>query len=110
MTYSRIKEVINSREFRLGESPSFGTAASARGMAKLAAAMANRGEVGRLSVSMLIQVLIYICRNCKQMPEGRGAFISAKTWDLMHENPVKRLDAAMFVETNFSQGGIHFYG
>ena len=54
MTYSRIKEVINSREFRLAESPSFGTAASARGMAKLAAAMAKRGEVRLLSVSMLI--------------------------------------------------------
>ena len=108
MTYSRMIEFINSRESRLGESPSFGTAASARGMAKLAAAMANRGEVGRFA-------LFLICRYSHpslhiQMPEGGASLMSAETWDLMHENPVKRIDAAMFVETNFSQGGVHFYG
>ena len=36
--------------------------------------------------------------------------MSAETWELMHGNPIKRLDAAMFVETNFSQGGVNFYG
>ena len=107
MTYSRMIEFINSRESRLGESPSFGTAASARGMAKLAAAMANQGEVGRLSSCL---ILIIICRNSQQVPEGAASLMSAKTWDLMHDNPIKRLDAAMFVETNFSQGGVHFYG
>ena len=107
MTYSRMIEFINSRESRLGESPSFGTAASARGMAKLAAAMANQGEVGLVS-SRLILILIF--RNFQQMPERWPSLMSAETWDLMHENPVKRIDAAMFVETNFSQGGVHFYG
>ena len=32
------------KPFKMGESPSFGTLASARGMAKLAAAMADRGQ------------------------------------------------------------------
>ena len=32
------------KQFKMGESPSFGTLASARGMAKLAAAMADRGQ------------------------------------------------------------------
>ena len=31
-------------QFKMGESPSFGTLASARGMAKLASAMADRGQ------------------------------------------------------------------
>ena len=95
------------KQFKMGESPSFGTLASARGLAKLAAAMANRGEVGRLSSCL---ILIIICRNSQQVPEGAASLMSAKTWDLMHDNPIKRLDAAMFVETNFSQGGVHFYG
>ena len=32
------------KQFKMGESPSFGTLASARGLAKLAAAMADRGQ------------------------------------------------------------------
>ena len=55
-------------------------------------------------------ILILIFRNLQQMPEGGPSLMSAETWDLMHEKPVKRMDAAMFVETNFSQGGVHFYG
>lgn len=41
-------EVYNGdrgKSFKMGESPSFGTLASARGMAKLAAIMADRGQV-----------------------------------------------------------------
>ena len=42
--------VVNKREFKMAESPSAGTMASARGMAKLAAAMADQGEVERNSI------------------------------------------------------------
>ena len=38
------------KSFKMGESPSFGTLASARGMAKLAAAMADRGQASNSSV------------------------------------------------------------
>ena len=38
--------VVNRREFKMAESPSAGTMASARGIAKLAAAMADQGQVG----------------------------------------------------------------
>ena len=38
--------VVNKREFKMAESPSAGTMASARGIAKLAAAMADQGQVG----------------------------------------------------------------
>ena len=33
-----------SKQFKMGESPSFGTLSSARGLAKLAVAMADRGQ------------------------------------------------------------------
>ena len=42
--------VVNKREFKMAESPSAGTMASARGMAKLAAAMADQGEVGKFKI------------------------------------------------------------
>ena len=37
--------VVNKREFQMAESTSAGAMASARGMAKLAAAMADQGQV-----------------------------------------------------------------
>ena len=42
--------VVNRREFKMAESPSAGTMASARGMAKLAAAMADQGQVGEFEL------------------------------------------------------------
>ena len=107
-----MNEVINSKKFRQGESPSFGAAASARGMAKLAAAMANRGEVRHSSLFQILSPIWICCIFALhiQIPGGGSSLISAETWDLMHGNPVKRLDAAFFLETNFSQGGVNFYG
>ena len=40
-------EVMNKKAFKMAESPSAGTMASARGLAKLAAAMADQGQVGK---------------------------------------------------------------
>ena len=40
-------EVMNKKAFKMAESPSAGTVASARGLAKLAAAMADQGQVGK---------------------------------------------------------------
>ena len=44
----------NGKQFKMGESPSFGTLASARGLAKLAAAMADRGQA-----SIIIKILFH---------------------------------------------------
>merc|ERR1712096_417949 len=43
-TAGYITKVLNDRRWRVGESPGGNAHASARGLAKLAAAMANRGE------------------------------------------------------------------
>jgi len=76
------------KQFKMGEHPSYGTLASARGMAKLAAAMADRG----------------------QMPEGGPMVMSAETWDLMHDNPTKHAIPGFKMDTNFTQGGVNLFG
>ena len=48
--------VVNKREFKMAESPSAGTMASARGMAKLAAAMADQGQVGEFNRKIRVAI------------------------------------------------------
>lgn len=72
-------DAFNSREVAMGETPSANTHASARGLARLAAMMADKGSF-----------------------EG-GEFISAKAWDALHAQPIEA-DMA-FITTRFTQGG-----
>jgi hypothetical protein len=87
---SEMNRVMNNKEFKMGESPSFGGHCSARCLAKMAACMASKG----------------------QMPNDAGCKImSEETWEKMHANPSKKKDALMgLIETNFTQGGVCMMG
>ena len=73
---------VNKKEFKMAESPSAGTVASARGLALLAAAMADQGQVGnyetainqkfRVTISSAKNLLKYCLFDC-QGPRGRPA-------------------------------------
>ena len=75
-------DVVNKKEFKMAESPSAGTVASARGLALLAAAMADQGQVGnyetainqkfRVTISSAKNLLKYCLFDC-QGPRGRPA-------------------------------------
>ena len=65
----------------LGETPSANATCSARGLAKIAAMMANRGRW-----------------------EGRE-YLGEPAWQAMHDNP-KRASMGRLLNTNFTQGGV----
>ena len=73
-------DAFNSREVAMGETPSANTHASARGLARLAAMMADKGSF-----------------------EGKE-FISTTAWDALH---AEATEADMgFISTRFTQGGV----
>lgn len=74
----------NSREVAMGETPSANTHASARGLAKLAAMMADKGSF-----------------------EGKE-FISAKAWEALHADATEA--DMLFTSTPFTQGGVAAFG
>ena len=78
--FFKIIDAFNDREIAMGETPSANTHASARGFAKLAAMMADKGSF-----------------------EGKE-FLSVAAWDALHASPTK---ADMgFISTRFTQGGV----
>ncbi len=73
-------DAFNSREVAMGETPSANTHASARGLARLAAMMADKGSF-----------------------DGKE-FIGERAWEAMHANAT---EADMgFITTRFTQGGV----
>jgi len=81
-----IVSFFNNNLWRQGESPHGNVHASARGLAKLAAAMANGGTLAGVEVLT---------------PEG---------WNHLHGNPIIRVDAAMHgCRTEFTQGGVNMF-
>ncbi len=75
-------EVVDSPSFAKSEIPSAGAKCSARGLAKLAAAMANGGTIAGHTV------------------------LSAQGHELLHADPIKR---PMPFMTNFTQSGLAFF-
>ncbi len=81
--------IMNGREIRMGETPSINAHCSARGLAKLAGAMASKGRV----------------------PGSRRRLMSEDTWEKMHAKPVAKPDALIvYTTTNFTQGGVNLFG
>ena len=79
-----ILEFMNSSTWRQSESPHGSVHASARGLARLAAAMANRGRLGSVSL----------------MSEGG--------WELLHQGDSVEVDASMSgCRTQFTQAGVN---
>jgi len=77
---------FNSSKWRQSECPHGNVHASARGLAKLAAAMANGGSFQGIEI------------------------LSKEGWDLLHRNPVVRVDASMRgCRTEFTQGGVNVF-
>jgi len=77
-------EFTNSSVWREGESPHGNVHASARGLARLAAAMANRGRLGSVQL------------------------MSEAGWDLMHKGDSVEVDASMSgCRTQFTQAGVN---
>ncbi len=72
--------VMNSAEVSKGEIPSAGAKCSARGLAKLAAVMANKGSVGDQTL------------------------VSESAYAALHDKPVRR--NMMSMNTSFTQGGL----
>jgi CubicO group peptidase (beta-lactamase class C family) len=75
---------FNEKSVAMGETPSANTSASARGLAKIAAAMASRGTMGE-------QVIL-----------------PNKGWDLLHRHPIKD-NMGGFLPCEFTQGGVNYY-
>jgi len=79
-----ISSFFNLRGWREAESPHGSMHASARGLARIAAAMAGGGRLGDVEV------------------------LNKRGWDLLHGNPVVRVDATMHgCRTEFTQGGVN---
>lgn len=77
---------VNSWQWRQTESPHGNVHASARGLARLAAAMANKGTF-----------------------EGK-TILSVAGWDMLHDNSTVEVDAAMGkCRTQFTQGGVNMF-
>ena len=85
---SRMK-LITIRFFCSGENPASTGVCSSRGLAKVAAAMANRGQFGGTRV------------------------LSEKAWEMMHGDPHKEIDNALkdpgLSPTEFTRGGVNAY-
>ena len=79
-------EFMNSSVWRRSESPHGSVHASARGLARLAAAMANRGRLGSV-----------------ELMSGGG-------WDLLHSGDSVEVDASMGgCRTQFTQAGVNLF-
>ena len=77
---------FNCTKWRQGESPHGNVHASARGLGKLAAAMANGGTIGGVEVLS---------------PEG---------WNHLHGNPTVQVDSSMSnCRTEFTQSGVNMF-
>ena len=75
---------LNSPVWRQGESPHGNVHASARGLARLAAAMANKGRLGEVEI------------------------MSEAGWELLHQGDSVEVDAAMSgCRTQFTQAGVN---
>jgi len=85
-TAAYIGQVFNDHRLRAGESPGGNAHASARGLAKLAATMANRGEFDGVRI------------------------LSEDGWNRLHGGGIVRVDASMgAVRTEFTQGGVNLF-
>lgn len=83
---TRTTGFFNSIKWRQSECPHGNVHASARGLAKLAAAMANGGSFQGVEI------------------------LSKEGWDLLHRNPVVQVDATMSgCRTEFTQGGVNVF-
>jgi len=79
-----ISSFFNLTKWREAESPHGSMHASARGLARLAAAMAGGGRLGDVEV------------------------LGKQGWELLHANPIIRVDATMSgCRTEFTQGGVN---
>jgi len=79
-----ISSFFNLTKWREAESPHGSMHASARGLARLAAAMAGGGRLGDVEV------------------------LGKQGWELLHANPIVRVDATMSgCRTEFTQGGVN---
>jgi len=79
-----ISSFFNLTKWREAESPHGSMHASARGLARLAAAMAGGGRLGDVEV------------------------LGKRGWELLHANPIVRVDATMSgCRTEFTQGGVN---
>jgi len=76
---------FNTNPVRQGEIPSSNCHANARGLGKLAAAMANCGSI-----------------------KGE-TFLSPSAWALMHADSTVEYEPNFTCQTNYTQGGIHKY-
>jgi hypothetical protein len=72
----------NSESFRRGENVSAGVHSSARSLSKLAAIMANQGQLGNIKL------------------------LSRDSFEQLHANPTVSFDTYFQQNTNFTQGGI----
>lgn len=79
-------ELANDDILREGESPATFVSASARGLAKLSAAMANGGTIGDFEV------------------------LSEEGWTFLHENPTVEADPDLHFRTSFTKCGISQFG
>ncbi len=88
---TRLLEAFNGKSVRMGESPSFSGHCSARGLAKIAACMASKGQM----VS----------------PDGDGPRVmSEEAWEKMHAETKREKTAGLgLMKTTFSQGGVCFF-
>lgn len=81
-TIADLGNLFNDAVVRMGETPSANTHASARGLARLAAMLAAKGNW------------------------NDREFLQPKTWEAMHGAP---LAGHMMIKTNFSQGGVNLF-
>ena len=83
-----LDKFFNSHDYKRAEQPGANGIASARGLAKLAAFMANKGKL-----------------------EGSGRLMTEATWDVMHDKEVTVPEEELGgFRTQFSQGGVnHFH-
>ena len=83
-----IDKFLNSHDYKRAEQPGANGIASARGLAKLAAFLANKGGL-----------------------EGHGRLMTEATWDVMHDKEVTVPEEELGgFRTQFSQGGVnHFH-
>jgi hypothetical protein len=73
---------LNEPMMRMGEHPSGACHASARGLAKLAAYMANRGQF------------------------NGNALMSEVLWEEFHSEPIVRVELPLGLRTAFTKGGV----
>jgi len=79
------EDMFYTLDFLEGETPSSNGHANARGLAYLAAVMANKGKLGRHQV------------------------MSEKTWEIMHSDATVEFEPYLENHTTFNTGGLHVY-